>query len=90
MITLWVAAANRDGARFSEPDRFDIHRKPNQHLAFGHGIHFCVGAPLARLEASVVLDALFERYPVMAVDGEPEFRNPWLMTTAKRLPMLVG
>jgi cytochrome P450 len=91
MVTLWISAANRDGARFTDPDRFDIHRKPNQHLAFGHGIHFCVGAPLARLEAAIVLDVLFDRYREITVttDPPPEFRNPWLLTTAKRLPVVV-
>ncbi|HEX4722805.1 MAG TPA: cytochrome P450 [Pseudonocardiaceae bacterium] len=89
MITLWVAAANRDGTRFADPDTFDIHRRPNPHLAFGHGIHFCVGAPLARLEAAIVLDVLFGRYTDIAVAPAPEFRNPWLMTTAKRLPVAV-
>ncbi len=91
MVSLWVAAANRDPARFTDPDRFDVRRKPNPHLAYGHGIHFCVGAPLARLEASVVLDTLFERYRdiTIATDSPVEFRNPWLMSTAKRLPLAV-
>jgi cytochrome P450 len=90
MVSLWVAAANRDDAKFPQPDRFDIHRKPNPHLAFGHGIHFCVGAPLARLEATIVLDVLFERYREIAVAPGVEFRNPWLITTAKRLPVAVA
>lgn len=57
----WTASANRDGAQFPDPDRFDVARDPNRHLGFGHGIHFCVGAPLARLEAAVALPMMLER-----------------------------
>ena len=61
-VVAWLLSANRDERVFPDPDRFDVRRSPNQHLAFGHGIHFCLGAPLARLEAKIALDILFHRF----------------------------
>ena len=58
----WIGSANRDGAKFIDPQKFDIRRKPNPHIAFGHGIHMCLGAPLARLETRVALEVLSENY----------------------------
>ena len=91
MVIPWLTAANRDERVFSDPNRFDIHRSPNPHLTFGHGIHFCLGAPLARLEAQIALRILLERYRDIAVasDVPAEHRNPWVMVAVTKLPLEV-
>jgi cytochrome P450 len=72
VVLAWTASANRDPARFPSPDRFDIKREPNRHLAFGHGIHFCVGAPLARLEAKIALPMMLQQLKnLQRVEGVP-------------------
>ncbi|WP_433087231.1 cytochrome P450 [Dactylosporangium sp. CA-052675] len=91
VVITWLAAANRDERVFADPTRFDPRRAPNPHLGFGHGLHFCLGAPLARLEARIAMDILLDRYDDIAVDAtEPaEFRNPWVMVSPTRLPVAV-
>ncbi|MFE2032776.1 cytochrome P450 [Streptomyces scopuliridis] len=91
-VVLSLAAANRDPARFADPERFDIRRDPavnRAQLAFSHGIHHCLGAPLARLEASIALPALLERFPDLALDdatAAPEWR-PSLLRGLRTLPV---
>ncbi|WP_233829846.1 cytochrome P450 [Paraburkholderia sp. ZP32-5] len=70
-VTLCIGAANRDPEQFAEPDRFDIRRDPNRHLAFGFGIHQCAGLSLARLEARIAIGRFVQRFPAYRLDGEP-------------------
>jgi cytochrome P450 len=73
-IVAWIGSANRDEQQFQRPAEFDIDRTPNRHLAFGHGIHFCLGAPLARLEAAVALSKVTARFPQAEMAGEPQYK----------------
>lgn len=80
LVLALIGAANRDPAQFPEPDRFDIHRDTRGHLAFGYGIHFCVGAPLSRLEGRIAFTELLGRTPPFArIDPRPAWgENPSL------------
>jgi pimeloyl-[acyl-carrier protein] synthase len=71
MVGVLLGAANRDPAAFADPDRLDLARRPNPHLGFGRGIHFCLGAPLARLEAGIALLRLVTRFPELRPAGTP-------------------
>ncbi|MEM7336715.1 MAG: cytochrome P450, partial [Chloroflexota bacterium] len=64
-VALFVAAANRDPRMFENPNSFDIARQPNKHLGFGYGAHYCLGAPLARMEGQIAFPMLFARFPEM-------------------------
>ncbi|GLZ42138.1 cytochrome P450 [Actinokineospora sp. NBRC 105648] len=70
-VLVSLGAANRDPERFPEADRLDVARAPSAHLAFGHGIHYCVGAPLARMEGEIALGSLLRRFPDLALAGDP-------------------
>ena len=69
-VYLMTGAANRDPDQFTDPDQIDLGRRPNRHLAFGHGIHFCLGAPLARLEAAFAFTSLLRRFPRIELAAE--------------------
>ncbi|MFG2884341.1 cytochrome P450 [Streptomyces sp. NPDC048297] len=90
LVLVSLADANHDQARFADPGRFDIRRPAGGHVAFGHGIHYCLGAPLARLEARIAIRALLERCPDLALDAHPAaltWRNGMLMRGPHQLPV---
>jgi cytochrome P450 len=85
-----IGSANRDEAQFSAADVLDIHRKPNTHIAFGKGAHYCLGAPLARLEGEIALCKLFDRIPDLALDiaiEDLEWRDVPTFHSLVRLPV---
>jgi len=84
----FLGAANRDPRQFPEPDRLDLERSPNKHLAFGFGPHFCLGAPLARLEASIAFRALAGRFPFMQLEGDSG-DLVWRHHTSNRSPVML-
>lgn len=90
-IFLSVAAANRDPDRFSDPDRFDARRAPNRHLTFGFGVHFCIGAALARLEAQLAFSTLTSRYVGIELANDDLVYQPSLtLRGLSRLPIVCG
>jgi cytochrome P450 len=90
-LFLMINAANRDPRQFTQPERLDLRRADNRHLAFGHGIHFCLGAPLARLEGQIALPALLARFPKLGLrrDG-PEWLDSLVFRGMRSLPVAVG
>lgn len=89
-VLLLYGAANRDDMRFVHPARFDITREPKRHLAFGEGIHFCIGAPLARLQARIAVEALLDRMPEYELAGPAEWMPAYNMRSLARLPIRIG
>lgn len=82
LVMVVAASANYDESQFPEPELFDIHRQPNRHISFGHGIHFCLGAPLARLEAKIALPLLLKRFSTIKRRAEQTIEpieSPFLM-----------
>ncbi|GAA1586157.1 cytochrome P450 [Nocardia ninae] len=90
-VVLSLAGANRDPAVFAEPDRFDIGRaNAKEHLSFSNGIHVCLGASLARMEGVYALQALFERFPDLQLDGPPQRRKLFTLHGYEQLPVRLG
>jgi len=91
LLLVSIGGANRDPEVFEEPDRLDVGRDPNPHLGFGFATHFCLGAPLARLEATVAFEQLVARFPDLAlVDDAPEYRPNPILRGLKELRLATG
>ena len=92
LVFVIIAAANRDPGAFANPDTFDIARSPNHHLSFGEGIHFCIGAPLARLVSSIAIGSILERYSRLRLadpDAPLVYHGSYILRGLKTLPMAV-
>lgn len=89
-VLVWEGSANRDARAFPEPDRFDVARDPNPHLAFGQGVHYCLGANLARLETRTVLAELLTRFGTVRTAGAPEWTRSNRHTGLRTLPLVFG
>ncbi len=86
-IAVLLGSANRDADVFDEPDEFRVDRDPNNHVAFGVGVHFCLGAPLARMELAESLSALWSAFPSLRLAGEPESRGTFVLRGFHRVPV---
>jgi cytochrome P450 len=84
-LALVFGAANRDPPRFANPNNFDITREDNPHISFGNGVHYCLGAPLARLELQLAIATLLRRMPNLQLDGMPEYRSTYVIRGLKAL-----
>jgi cytochrome P450 len=90
LITIGIGAANRDPAQFPEPDRFDVARKANRHVAFGQGDHVCVGMNVARMEGRIAFARMLQRFTRIEPDGAPERDRRIRFRGFRRLPVRVG
>jgi unspecific monooxygenase len=89
-LALLFASANRDGAAFANADGLVLDRSPNPHLSFGAGIHYCLGAPLARLEMAILFRAILERMPNLELVAEPAWKPRFVLRGLQSLPVRVG
>ncbi|HET9920894.1 MAG TPA: cytochrome P450 [Ktedonobacteraceae bacterium] len=88
VVFAWTASANRDAAQFPNPSTFDITREPNRHLGFGHGVHYCVGAPLARLEARIALPMMLEQLKnIQRVESDSTMVHSGIVFVIRSLPV---
>src|SRR5262245_57119176 len=87
LVVAAIGAANRDPAHFPDPDRLDVARADNRHVAFGFGIHFCLGAPLARVEGQIALGTLLRQMPNLALAGTPTWRESSTLRGLATLPV---
>jgi len=90
LITIGIGAANHDPAQFADPERFDVGRKPNRHVAFGQGDHVCVGMNVARMEGRIALARLLARFAEIELDGTPERDRRIRFRGFRKLPLRVG
>jgi cytochrome P450 len=88
-LALLFASANRDPAAFAEPDSLLLDRSPNPHLSFGAGIHYCLGAPLARLELAILFRAILERMPTLELVAVPEWKPRFVLRGLQSLPVRI-
>lgn len=91
MVFISLSSANRDGKQFADPDTFDITREVNNHIAFGKGVHYCLGAPLARLEGEIAIRTLLQRMPELRLKTNYEsleWRPGMIIRGLKEIPLL--
>jgi cytochrome P450 len=91
IVAAWLLSANHDERHFTQPERFDIYRKPNDHISFGYGIHFCIGAALARQEAEITINSIFDRLQTLELSNPDDlkYHDNGIMFGPKNLRLVV-